>query len=226
MNILAELFRRAAPIYHNEGLLSLARHGAAYVAGGLFEYKTYYMYESDGSTYSRRIDTGIVPMVDGLSFRILNTIEEADQLEAKGFQFSEDAVDARDKLNKGATAFCIFIGHELANTGWLCTTKQAMDSLNEPPASVDFSNGEVWAGGSWTNPKYRRMGLYRYGSRKMVEHWLSKGIVKNKWAVNKRNVASLNAESRAGNVRYAEGRLIKVLWWKLWKERPLCQDEP
>ena len=221
MNRLTELLRRAALIYQTEGLLPLAKRATAYAAGRLFKYEIYYLYENDGSTYRMRSDADFVPEVEGLSFRVVHTNEEADGLEAKGVQFREHAGDARSKLNKGAIAFCVFVGHELANIGWLCTTQQAKDSLKEVPAGVDFSNGEAWAGGSWTNPKYRRMGLYRYSSLKMVEYWLQKGIVKNKWAVAKRNVAALTAESKTGNLRYGEGRLIKVLWWKSWKEKRL-----
>jgi len=221
VNTLTELIRRAALIYRTEGLLPLARRASAYTAGRLFKYETYYLYQNDGSAYRRRSDTDSAPEVEGLSFRVVCTNEEADALEAQGFQFRDYADDAMSKLNHGAIAFCIFIGHELANIGWLCTTQQAKDSLNEPPARVDFANGEAWAGGSWTNPRYRRMGLYRYNSLKMVEYWLQKGIVRNKWAIARRNVAPLTAESTTGNVRYAEGRLVKMLWWKSWKERPL-----
>ena len=225
MNRLTELFRSAKGIYQAEGFLPLAKRATAFAAGGLFKYETHYLYENDGSTYSRRSDADFVPRVDGLTFRMIRTNEEADALEAQGFQFRKYVVDTRSKLNKGAIAFCLFIGHELANIGWLCTTQQAKDSLNEPPANVDFSKNEAWAGGSWTNPKYRRLGLYRYTSLKQVEYWLQRGIVKDKWAVARRNVAPLTAESKTGNVRYAEGRLVKVLWWKWWKEKPLIPEE-
>lgn len=221
MNRLTELARRAALIYRTEGLLALARRAGAYAAWRLVRYETYYLYENDGSRYSRGSDTEFVPMVDGLSFRVVHSNEEADALEAEGYQFTEYVADTRRRLSKGAIAFCVFVEHELVNIGWLCTTQQAKDSLNEPPARVDFANGEAWAGGSWTSSEYRRMGLYRYNTIKMVEYWLQKGTVKNKWAIATRNVASLSAESMTGNVRYAEGRLLKVLWCESWKEKRL-----
>ncbi len=217
------LLNRSREILETEGFVPLVKRGLSFIAGHFFKYETYYLYESDGSTYRRRSDTDFVPKVDGLSFRVIHTNEEADELEAQGFQFREHAGDARSKLNNGAIAFCVFVGHDLGNIGWLCTTQQARDSLNEPPPEVDFSNGEAWAGGAWTNPKYRRMGLHTYCGLKRDEWWLQKGIVKSKWAVAKTNVASLTAESKTGAVRYGEGRLIKVLWWKSWKEKPLMQ---
>jgi len=221
VNRLEELFRRAASIHRTEGLLPLTKRATAYAVRRLFRYETYYLYEGDSSTYKRFSDTDFVPKVDGLSFRVVHTNEEADELEAQGFQFGEHAGDARSKLNNGAIAFCVFVGHELANVGWLCTTQQAKDSLDEPPVRVDFSNGETWTGGFSTNPRYRRMGLHTYCILEMIEYWLQKGIVKSKWAVAKRNFAALTAESKIGSVIYGEGRLIKVLWWKSWKERPL-----
>jgi len=217
---LRELFRRAASIHQTEGLLSLARRASAFAAGWLFRYETYYLYEANSSTYRRRSDIGFVPEVDGLSFKVVSTNEEADEFEAQGFQIRKYVVDATSRLNEGAIAFCVFVGHELGNIQWLCTTEQARDSLKEPPATVDFSNGEAWAGDSWTNPAYRRMGLYKYGSVKTIEYWLQKGIAKSKWAVARSNAASLGADDKAGNVRYGEGRLIKALWWRLWKETP------
>jgi len=221
VNRLTELARRAALVYRTEGLLALARRAVTYATGRLFWYETYYLYENDGSRHSRGTDTDFVPGVDGLSFKVVCGNEEADALEAEGFQFTESVAEARRRLNEGAVAFCVFVGHELVNIGWLCTTQQAKDSLNEPPARVDFANGEAWAGGSWTSPEYRRMGLYRYNTLKMVEYWLQKGIVKDKWAIARRNVAPLTAESSTGNVRYAEGRYLRVLWWSSWKEKPL-----
>ncbi len=80
MNRLTELFRRATSIYQSEGLLPLAKKATAYAAGRLFKYETYYLYENDGSTYRRRSDTDFVPKVDGLSFRVIYTNEEADEL--------------------------------------------------------------------------------------------------------------------------------------------------
>ncbi|MDY6917399.1 MAG: hypothetical protein SVP26_05555 [Chloroflexota bacterium] len=226
MNRLTEPFRRAMSIYETEGLMPLARQAAAFAAGRVFRYETYYLYENDGSSFSKRGDVGLPPGVDGLAFRVVHTNEEADALEAEGLRFRKYAGDARGRLDKGAMAFCVFVGHDLASIGWLCTTQRAKDSLNEPPpAKVDFSKKEAWAGGSWTNARYRRMGLYRYTSLKMVEYWLQQGIVKDKWAVDGRNVASLAAESKTGNVRYAEGRLVRVLWWKHWWEKPLTARE-
>ena len=222
MNRLAELLRRAKYIYQADGPLTLARKLIAFAAGWVFTYETYYLYAKDSSTCREDSGSDFVPEVDGLSFRVIYTNEEADELEAEGFHFREYAYDARSRLDKGAVAFCVFVGHELANIGWLSPTQQAKDSLNEPPARVDFSSGEASGGGVWTNPKYRRMGLHLYCGIKRDEWWLDKGILKMKWVVARRNVPVVTAESKVGNPVYAEGRLVKVLWWKHWREKPLA----
>jgi len=221
VNRLREQFRRAALTYRTEGFLALARRASAHAAGWLFRYETYYLYEANSSTYRRRSDHGFVPKVDGLSFRVVFTDEEADEVEAQGFHFRKYVVDTKGKLDKGAIAFCVFVGHELANIGWLCTTQRARDGLKEPPATVDFSNGEAWAGGAWTAPRYRRMGLHTYSGLKRDEWWFQKGIVRSKWAVARSNAASLGADIKTGNLRYGEGRYLKILWWKSWREKPL-----
>ena len=223
MDRLQELFRRTVLIYETERLLPLVRRASAYALGRLFRYETYYLYQANSGTYSRRSDIGFMPEVDGLSFRIVHTNEEADALEAEGFQFRRYAGDTRRRLNSGAMAFCVFVGHELGYIGWLCTTEQARGLLNGPPARVDFSKGEVWHGGAWANPEYRRMGLYRYIWLKEGEYYRRNKIPRGRWAVAKRNVKALAAQSKAGNRRYGEGRLIKVLWWTWWREKPLTQ---
>jgi hypothetical protein len=221
VNRLTELLRRAALIYQTEGLLTLAKRVTAFAAGQLFRYESYYLYENNGSAERMRRDADFVPRVEGVTFAVIRTNEEADALEAQGFKFRKYVVDTESKLDKGAIAFCIFVGHELGNIGWLCITEQARGLLNEPPARVGFSKGEVWHGGAWTNPEYRRMGLYRYIWLKEGEYYLQKKIPKGRWAIAKRNVNALAAQSKAGNLRYGEGRLIKVLWWKSWKEKRL-----
>ncbi len=223
MDRLKERFRRAKHIYRTEGLLTLAKRAAAFVPARLFRYKSYYLYENNGSAERMRRDAAFVPSVDGVTFAVIRTNEEADALEAQGFHFREYAVDTESRLDRGAIAFCIFVGYELGNMTWLCTTEEAQHSLKEPPARVDFANGEVWQGGAWTNPEYRRMGLYRHIWLKEGEFYRQNKITKGRWAVAKRNVKALAAQSKAGNHRYGEGRLIKVLWWTWWSEKPLTQ---
>ena|GEM_PF-3769763 len=39
------------------------------------------------------------------------------------------------------------------------------------------------------------------------------------------NAALLGADEKTGNVRYGKGRLIKILWWTWWSEKPLTAQQ-
>ena len=40
--------------------------------------------------------------------------------------------NARQRLDRGAMAFCIFVGQELGGVGWLILSKEAHDTQGEP----------------------------------------------------------------------------------------------
>ncbi len=141
-------------------------------------------------------------------------------MEAEGFEFRSKVPNAKKRLDKGAMAFCIFVGKELGSVGWAATTQEAKDSLSEPPFVVGFSNNEACVGGLWTNPKYRRMGLRRYGSAKRRRFMLEKGIVRHRGAIPKWNIASQRSVTFAPDI-HGEGRYFRFLWWQSWKEKPL-----
>jgi len=42
--------------------------------------------------------------------------------------------------------------------------------------------------------------------------------------VEKGNLASLKGLPKAGGRVYGEGRYLKILWWKSWKEKPSIQQ--
>jgi len=202
--------------------MALARRGLASAAACLFKYQTYYVYLNDGSSFPRHRHADFVPRVPNTSLKIVSTNEEADGLEAEGFEFRRYVEDATRRLDAGAIAFCVFVGGQLGTVGWFCTTQRAKDSLNEPPVKMDFSDNEGWVGGFWTNPEYRGMGLHTYNSFKMIEYWLeNKVVARDRYIIARKNAPALTADAKFGNIRYAEGRVLKILWWKSWKERPL-----
>jgi hypothetical protein len=84
-----------------------------------------------------------MPKIDDFALKIVSTNEEADELEAQGLEFRSQVLNARKRLDKGAIAFCIFVGKELANVSWVAMTLEAKNSLGQPPFRVDFSNNEA-----------------------------------------------------------------------------------
>ena len=219
------LFRRVRQIHQTEGLISLLRQGLAFLVGRLFEHRTYYLYAHFAENDREYSELDFMPAVDNLAYRVVYSNQEADELEGQGLEFRSQVVNAREALDRGAIAFCIFVGKELANIGWLAVTQQAKDVLNEPPYKVDFSGNEACATAVWTNPKYRRIGLRAYGSLKRSHFMLEKGLHTSRGATSKGNIASREAATKLGSRVYAEGRLLRVLWWKSWRESPLAPDE-
>ena len=220
------IFKTSKEIYQRDGLKSLLKRGFVFVLGQFIRYKTYYVYLNDGEGFRSVKQDDFIPKVDNMTIKTVCTNDEADELEAQGFEFRRYADNARKKLDAGAMAFCIFVSCQLATIGWFCTTQRAKDSLNEPPVKVDFLNGEGWVGNSWTNPKYRQMGLNTYNSIKMIEYLMETGIVlRDRYVIAKNNAPALRADDKFGNIRYAEGRWIKVLWWRSWREKPLTTPE-
>ena len=221
MRRLTGLVESAKQIYRTDGFVSLVRRGFAFLAYCLFERQTYYIYADLTEDLLALHEADFKPSIDGFILKIASSNEEADKLEAEGLQFRSHVHNARRRLDKGAVAFCIFIGSELAHIGWAALSKEAQSSIGEPPFKVDFSNKEGCTGDIWTNPKYGRMGLSSYSYMRRLRFMLNNGIVTNRTVANKRNVLSQWYATKIDSNVYGEGRHLRILWWKSWNENPL-----
>jgi len=163
---MSELVNRAKLILQNEGLISILRGASTFVIRNLakyfFRYRIYYLYEFATENVHNLNEADFTPKIDNITLKIISTNDEANELENEGLKFRSQPVKNRNRLDKGAIAFCILIERELANIGWVAMTQQAKDALNELPYRVDFSKSEACSGDAWTNPKFRRMGLRKY----------------------------------------------------------------
>ena len=221
---LTPLFNRATQTYRAEGLMSLFRRAFAFLLYCLFEHRAYHIYVNYLEDLPELDEADFLPRIDNLTVKLVSSNEEADGLEAEGLEFRSLVPHAREALGCGATACCVFVGHELVHIGWLATTQQAKDGLKEPPFKVDFSRNQSCSGGVWTSPQYRRTGLFSYSQFKRYELLRSKGIAANFTAVAKTNVAAQVAYGRPAPTPCAEGRHLRVLWWKSWREKPVSQS--
>ena len=217
----AALLRTAKRIRQTEGLISLTKRTSAFVAGHFFQYTTYYLLERDLEDLPERSEGGFLPKIEDLTFRMVFSNREADELEAEGYEFRSYSVEAEKALDRGAVAFCFFVGRELANIGWVALTQEAKDSFNEPPMKMDFSQNEAYIAAVWTNPKYRRLGLRDYAGVKRRQFLLDRGVRTRRIAIVKGNIAFFLASSLTTSRAYAEGRYIRILCWKSWKETPM-----
>ena len=221
------LFERAKQIYQTQGLLSMLRRAFLFLAYCLLEYRSYYLTEHSHENIQQLKEADFIPKVDDITFKMVTSSQEADELGANGYEFSSypRGFDDRKALDSGAIASCIFVGRELAAIGWVALVQEAMDSLNERPMKVDFSGEDAFIGAVWTNPKYRRMGFRTYRVFKLRQFLLDKGITTTKGCVTKGNIAGLVSGARIGDSIYAEGHYLRILWWKFWKEEPLPPQE-
>lgn len=223
MGKLTALSARAKQIHESEGWASLVRRGFAFVSRQLCEYRTYYLSEYDLANIRNLNAADFMPKIDDFTLKVVTTNQEADELEGAGLEFRSycQNFNARKALEKGAIVFCIFIAQELAAMGWVALTQQAMDSLNERPIKIDFSNKDAFTGGIWTNPKYRRVGLSLYSNFKRLEFQFDRGIMIDLGSIAKGNIVSQKAHALFSPRVYVEGRYLKILWLKSWRERPL-----
>ena len=219
MDRLTMLFERAKDIYEAEGLISLVRRVFPFLIGHLVKYRTYYLYEHMLKDLN---EADFMPRIHGLTFKIVSTNQQADELARCGLDFRPYVMGARQKLNKGAIAFCFFADRELAHIGWAAVSQEAQKSLGEVPIQVDFASGEAYTGGTVTFPKYGGKGLMGYSYFKRLQFLREKGITTSRNAVVVSNIASHRALAKLSPRVYAKACYLKVMWWTFWKETPLA----
>ena len=221
---LRELYTVARRIWQTEGLPPLLGRGFIFLANCFFQYGSYYLYEINIPQVLQRNNRpeDFRPEIRDFTLKIVSTNTQADELEREGFEFRSRFFNARKRLDRGAIAFCIFVGRELANIGWITLNNPAKDSLIDLPLKVDYSNREACTGGAATTPKYRNLGLMRYNYFKRLEFLKENGWLRDRAAVSKSNIAAQAGVAKIGGVNiYAEARFLKLLWWRYWREKPL-----
>jgi hypothetical protein len=225
MGGIADHFGKARRVYQTGGLRRLLMGGPRFLAYCVFEYRSYWLYAEPTGNTAALDDDHFLPEIDDFRFEIVSSNQKADDLEADGFEFRSHVPNSRERLDKGAVAFCAFAGRELVSTNWVAMSQQAKDSLPEPPYRVDFSANEACVGDGWSNPAYRRMNLGVYRAFRTHRYMLEHGVVVKRIAFRKGSVWPEILAARIHRTRYGEGRYLRILWWKSWRERPLSTEE-
>ncbi len=216
----AKVLGRAKRIYQTEGLMRLLLHGLRSLQP--VRYGTYWLYESDiPGQLAGQTEADCMPRIEDFTFVILTSEEQVAELEAQGLRLGPRLDTARQALDKGAVALCIFVDGELVHAALLATTEESKRLLDPLPYRVDFAKNEVCTANAWTSPSYRRLRLQRYSAFKTLEFLNGRGVVTGRYATAKRNVAIQGGPARFGDRPYAEGRLLRVLRWEWWQEKPL-----
>ena len=124
------LLTRAKWLLQTEGLIPLLRQGFVFAASHILRYGTYYLYEH---TLKERNEADFVPRIQNFTFEIISTNGQADELAAVGLHFRASSINAKRRLDKGAVAFCFFVGQELAHIGWVAKTEEAKNTFDSLP---------------------------------------------------------------------------------------------
>jgi hypothetical protein len=220
---LKQLFTRAKSILQTEGLPPLLMRGFKLLIGYFFQYGNYYLYETDISkVLKQNNEQDLIPDIPNFTLKIVSTNEQGDKLEREGFEFRSQFLNAKERLDRGAIAFCIFVEQELANIGWIALTQQAKDSFDPLPYQVKFDDKHSCTGSAETRPKYRNMGLMRYNYFKRLQFLKENGILRDRAAVSKSNVASQMGVAKISGINIsAEARFLKIMCYESLWEKPL-----
>jgi len=161
-----------------------------------------------------------MPRITDFTCHVVCTEEQAEELEAEGYEFRSQQVSARKALANGAIAVCIFVQHELAHIGWIAVSEAAMPYVDHW-LKVDFSNKEACIGNGLTIPKYRGAGLHKYGIYLRLDLLRGRGVIKSKSTVGVGNAPSQRVNAKYAPRLYARVRYFRFLGRDFWKDLPV-----
>jgi len=223
--MLSELFVRAKHIYVTKGLTTLVKRSLIYVGSRMFRYYSVYLYEH--STEMRNQQQFITD-INNLTFKIISTIEQVDELVKDGFEdirWSPVLVNVRKCLDNGAIAFCFFVDRELAHIGWIGLCEEAKRCFDGLPYYVDFLHNQACTGGTVTIPKYRARGLMQHGYFKRFQFLRERGYTTSRNAVDRNNAIAQRAHAKFAPKIYAKAWYLKIFAWRFSKESLITTDD-
>lgn len=215
------ILKRVIKLHNNEGLLSVIRRSLRYIFRNVFSYETYYLLKRTvqdvESKPKKKID-----FVNELTTKSIKSNAQADEIAKEFEDFRPYYINAHRILDTGGIAYCLYVGKEVANIGWIAITEVAKKAMADIPMHVDFDNKEAYLGYSYTVPKYRRRGLRYY--HMLLRHQTLKemGIETRRAAIRTNNYASLiAAKDIPSRMVYAKARYLRFMGLRFWKEYPM-----
>jgi GNAT superfamily N-acetyltransferase len=166
-------------------------------------------------------DVSQAPPVAGLEVHVIECEDDADRLAREGYEDFRLPIGAsRRRLESGAVAFCAHVDRVLAHVAWVALDADAKRSFDTLPYSVDFANGEGCSGGSWTFPRYRGWGIYRYVMGCRLAYLQSRGCTVCRNATLADNVAGLRGQEVFPHRVVSRAR-VRILFGRMrWTEYP------
>ena len=206
-------------ILREEGIGPLLSRGTTYLVRRAVVVGRYYVLEH---ALVARNEAEFRPRAPGLDVRVLSSNREADAL-PPSWDPRPIFLTGASRLEVGATAFCLYIGGELAHVGWTAVTPAAKKLMDSVPYRVDFERGEACTGGTWTRPNFRGLGLMTYSYFLRLEHLRALGYVRSRNCVAVDNAASLRAHAKFKPKMCSVGLMVRVPGWTYWSERPITK---
>ena len=211
------LFRRSKEILQRDGLISFIKRVFLFSVRS-FSYGNYYIYEKK---LNETNDFEFKSKIQNVTLKIISTTDQIGEVSNEGFDFSfySNIGNFKERFNKEAILFCVFIGRDIAHASWVAMKKK---SNMDPILLLSIKDWQKKAsiGPSITNPKYRGLGFYPYTLCKICEYL--KG--ENKQSVNittsKHNTPSMKGISKAGFGISGEARYLKLLFLEFLNEKP------
>jgi len=215
-----QIIKRARYLYNTEGFSPLIRQALSFLTRHIFERKCYYIIEHRPARY---LENNFLPSIPDYIFKRIEA-DDIDKNDPLVMYVYGKVADAREKLESGAIAFCIFVNGELATIGWVAMNERANDSLFQPPFKVNFRTGEAATGGGWTDPRYRAKHIYTYNYYRRLQYLWENGRTVAFAAVLEHNVPGLKMHARFKAGIRGKGTDLRILGRRSWKEMPVNME--
>jgi len=216
-----KVFARAVRIYKKEGLKELALRITTLPARRQWlttKHEVRYIYEI---TLKEREAKGFMPRMRDYILRWVSTNQQADMLEADGYELRSIQPIESKGLDIGAIACCMFVGRELVNIGWVALTPEAKSYIDRYKYQVDFANKEVCTGSFFTVRKYQGKGLFKYGAYEIHEYLRKMGMERIKTSVEIHNIPSQKLHARFQARICAKVSYLRFLGHEFWRQSKL-----
>lgn len=216
------LMARATRLLKTEGvrglMLGIGRFGSTLVQRAFWR-ESFLVYEF---MLTEPGDVSLAPPVAGLEVHVIECEDDADRLALEGYEdFRLVLGTSGRRLESGAVAFCAHVDGVLAHVAWIALSEEAKQSFDVLPYAVDFANGEGCSGGSWTFPRYRGWGIYRYVMGWRLAYLQSHGCALCRNATVADNLPAIRGQEVFPHRVIGRAYLRILLGRRRWTEYPL-----
>jgi len=232
MNRLGKRWEKIKTVVKTEGTGALLKGIGLFMIERVYSHSILSLGKTDWREELDLNEEAYKPDIDDISFKIIYSNQQADQLEEEGFSFRHYPTDYNyhltcytDWLDKGVIACCTFVGKELGSISWVIPSQKAQDAIKTYPLKVDYANHEVFTRGVWVNPKYRGKGLLRYSHRRRNRYMVKNGMIFAKSTVGYTNLAGRGLQKAFNTKIYGNGHLYRILRLRFWREEYFSEQE-